>query len=454
MYISANITRNYTYNQFPRNLYPKNDVPPLFKGLQNSSKPIISHVELDKNFATIDQVRKLILTAKEKIKNIKTIKSEYGNNINENFVENFQKDIDVYFEGKNPNYDETVYNFKTYTEQFKTFSKNEKLKLITNFVNLNEGKYLNFWNKNPEKLLYFINNTMYLPSQMKNFNSETWDAIISSFIKIICNSDKNHIINSIIKYARDWHAKQVNFLFLVNKQCTNIINKLSNKQMPIDEYNKQILQLKPLIDKSKITQYMDSNEVKYIDSHIKPVSDSISISSRLLASNLKTFVLDVINKYSNNNEIGLLMSNLKKVSITATSKDKAIPLWRDDDIQFFNTMELNGESIGKLMFRAKSDILARTKLLEYFNKSKPEIEHDAFLSTAIKPYEFAHKNIKWNLELKEGVKYLYIEPFKCFGDGSEVELLVHPCRLRIKNADFKDDTWIFDADIFPPKISS
>lgn len=455
MHISTDYYRNYTCNRLSQNIKTtQNKTVPTFAGLQNKSKAITNSTFPNQIFTTVDRIKRLILSAKEKTKNIEIIKAEYGNNISEEFVKSFQKDINEYFVGKNPNPDETVYDFKTYREQFKTFSEDEKLGLITHFANLNNGKYLNFWTKNPEKLSYFVNNTMYLPSQMKNFNPETWDAIISSFIKINNSDDKGSIINTIIKYAKDGYAKQINFLPLVNELCKDIINKLDNNQMPMDEYNKQILKLKSLIDKSRIRQNIEPIEAKFIDSQTKPIMGDIFISPRLLASNLRTFVLEIINKDSDENEIKSLISNLKKVSITATSKDSAIPLWRDDDIHFFDTMKLNGESVENLMFNAKSDISTRTKLLEYFNKCKPEIERNTFLSTAIKPHEFAHKNIKWNLELKEGVKYLYIEPFKCFSNETEAELLVHPCRLKIKNVDFKDNTWIFDADILPPKASS
>ena len=44
----------------------------------------------------------------------------------------------------------------------------KKILLIKDVANLNNGKYLYFWRKNPDKLLMFVNHTHYLPKQLEN----------------------------------------------------------------------------------------------------------------------------------------------------------------------------------------------------------------------------------------------------------------------------------------------
>ena len=110
---------------------------------------------------------------------------------------------------------------------------------------------------------------------------------------------------------------------------------------------------------------------------------------------------------------------------------------------------MDGVPLSSILQGARSDNKLRTKALNYFNNTQPIMERASFLSTAIKPHEFMQKDIKWNLTLATGAKYLYIEPVKCFSDGSEAELLIHPCKLKINHASYNDDRLILDADILP-----
>ena len=433
----------------------KQDLIPAFQGKEFISNTIKSDINKalinikPSNPACFKEIKNLVISAKEKIKNPEYFKTEYGETISDKFITAVQTERTEYFTGKNPNFDVELDDFDSFYKQFKRYTEKEKIALATQFANINNGKYLDFWRTNPEKLLFIINNTEYLPSQLKNFNPATWDAVISSFIKIFEDRDKTNIINSIIKYARDGYAQQINFLPQINDLVKSIITKLENQKITLKEYQKEILKLNSLIKNSKITQYLESEDEKRILRLIEPLPDYISISPKLVASNLKTFILEPINKSCNYDEISQIIKYLRKACITSTARDRNVTIWRDDDLCLFDSVDMDGVPLSSILQGARSDNKLRTKALNYFNNTQPIMERASFLSTAIKPHEFMQKDIKWNLTLATGAKYLYIEPVKCFSDGSEAELLIHPCKLKINHASYNDDRLILDADILP-----
>ena len=194
---------------------------------------------------------------------------------------------------------------------------------------------------------------------------------------------------------------------------------------------------------------MDQEQEKRILMLTKPLPDNISLSSQLVASNLKNFILEPMNKLCSFNEIQELIKDLKRVSITSTERDSKIPIWRDDNLSFFDSIDIEGEQISSLMDKAKKDTSSRIKVLKYFNDTQPTIKRNSFLSTAIKPHEFMERPVKWHFSLEKGIKYLYIEPFKCFSSETEAEILIHPCRLKINKAEYNANRWLLDAQILP-----
>ena len=455
------IAQNYYIIKYlPQNTPPprrtKQDIAPAFKGkefntIKSDFNKALFNIKPTRP-ASFEEIKDLFISAKEKIKNAEYFKAEYGE-ISDKFITAMQAAKSDYFTGKNPNFDIKLDDLESFGAQFKTYTEDEKISLATQFANINNGKYIDFWRKNPDKLLFFINNTEYLPSQLKNFNPETWDSVISSFIKIFEDRDKTNIINSIIKYAGDGYAKKINFLPQINKLLKRIITRLENGRISKEEYQKEILKLNSLIKNSKITQYMEPEQEKHILKFTKPLPDDIYISPRLVGANLKNFVLEPMNELCNYDEVRELIKYLKKTSITSTDRDSKIPIWRDDNLSFFDSIDIDGIPLSHILLTARKDSDLQTKVLNYFNKVQPVMVKDSFLSTALKPHEFMKKDIKWNLTLEKGVKYLYIEPLKCFSDGSETELLIHPCKLKINKAEYIDNRLILDADILPFEYS-
>ncbi len=457
-----NITTNYNVNnKYQSNIctsninYKKNIV---FNGkdfLSSSinsdiNKAIVNVKSNSSNYATLDEIKKIMLLATEKMDNLKKIGANYEKNLKNIFIKGVQNDNNKFFVGKNPNYDENFYNIDTFYEQYKEFSEDEKLLMIRDFANLNNGKYINYWRRNPEKLSFFVNNTMFLPSQMKNFNSETWDAVIESIIKVFEYDQESEVINSIMRYSTDGNARKINFLKPINDLLSETIANLENRKFSQKDYLNNILKIKELINDSSIFSNIDYLEQKSnFDVLLSPLPEGCYISPKILASNLKNFVLNLINEICDYETIQKITNNLKKVHIVSSKDEQNILLWRDDSCNFFNIQEFEGELMGRYMKYALTDSTKRVKLLTYFNTQNPEIERKTFLSTALKPFEFMKKDIKWNLKIGEGVKYLYIEPFKFFGRGEEAELLVHPCKLKINNAECCDKKWILNADILP-----
>lgn len=418
----------------------------------------LSGIDFNKtNLITIDEVRDLLLKCKNNQIDLKDLISEYGQEIGEKLFKALNYKNNQYFLGDNPNAEEE--NYLDYFNQFKILTGYEKLSLMTQYANLNDGKYLDFWRNNPEKLSMSVNMNTYLPSQLKNFNSETWNAILNSYIKIFNHKDKAEIMDAMLKYSFDGYSRKINFLPQINDLIDSLIVKLENKQITFSVFQKEMKNLYNLIESSKISFCDDYDKDLRFRNHIKAYSqnDYFAYSSpKSLANNLRN-CQNFINDTCNYEKIRDLINNLKKVSLSSTEKDFKIPLWRSDRIKFFNSLNSDRNNITSLMEKAQfGDVESKNKVLEYFNVQKPEIKRNAFLSTAIKPYEFSKTAVKWNLTLEKGVNYLYfsqvIDQLKCSSHTTEAELLVHPCILKIKSAKYDtDNILILDADILPPK---
>ncbi len=410
---------------------------------------------------TVDEIKELIRNCKNKFTNLENLKQEYGQEIGEKLFNALRYQNNEFYVGKDPN--AKVRDFKTYDQQWITYSEEEKWNLITRYANLNNGEYLDFWRNNPEKLVMSVNKNAYLPSQLKNFNSETWSAILDSYIKVFNNNDKVSIMDAMRKYSADYFSHRINFLPQINELLDNLIAKVENKQITYPIFQKEMDKLYDLIKASRIQFYENFEEDTNFKNHIKNYAKSsllVYCSLSFIAQHLRCNIQDRINKLCNYDEIKVLTENLKKVSITSTEKESKIPLMRNDSIGFFNLLNTDEINLTDLMSKAYfGDFASKKCVLDYFNSKKPEINRTTFLSTAIKPYQFSHTPVIWNLTLGKGVNYIYLSQIVDQLDSSscttEAELLLHPCTLKINSA--KYDTGhvlILDADILPPKEKS
>lgn len=466
MQISINsISDKKYYNNFCKKM-PKQLQNPTFgmnKLAQNQIESKfyrgLSGIDFNKtNLITENEIVKLLANCKNKISDFEKLKTEYGKEIGEKLFNALRFQNNEFFAGDNPN--ARINNHQSYLNKFVKFTEEEKFNLITRYANLNNGKYLDFWRNNPEKLLMSVNMNTYLPSQLKNFNSETWSAILDSYTKVFDHKDKAEIIDAMSKYTFDMYSKKVNFLPQINELLDNLIAKVENKQITYPIFQKEIKKIYRLIEDSRL-QFSDDLDVdlkfkNYIKSYTESNSFS-SCSSELIANHLRNDIQRIINEYCEYDKIKMLIENLKKASITSTEKESKIPLWRDDNICFFNSLNSDEINLTDLMTKAYfRNLKSQNEVLNYFNNKKPTINRRAFLSTAIKPYQFAHTPIKWNLTLRKGVNYLYIsqitDQLDCQTAVTEAELLVHPCTLKINRAKYDNDSiLVLEADILPPE---
>lgn len=407
------------------------------------------------NLITTDEIKCLLLQCQNKKINLQELITEYGKENGKKLFKALRFKNNEFFIGNNPN--ASIENLELYYKQFKNFSEDRKLSLITRYANLRNGKYLDFWRNNPEKLLMSVNLNTYLPSQLKCFNSETWEAILDSYIAVFNNKDRANIIDSIVKYSFDGYSQKINFLPQINNLLNNLISKLENNQVTDSVFRKEMDRLYNLIIDSRIVFYDDSEKnAKFKDSIKDSCNRFEHCSSIKIVNNLRNCVQNPINEACGYNEIKNLINNLKKVSICSTQKESGIPLLRNDGISFFKSLDTACEKITDLMSKAKSgDFVSKNKVLDYFNHKLPEINRLTFLSTAIKPYEFMRTPVKWNLTLGQGVNYLYlsqiVDQIKVRAAVTEAELLIHPCKLKVNGAKYNDDVLVIDATILPLK---
>lgn len=366
-------------NQLSSVNYSINNKQASFKssiGINNNIKKIPSHY----NFPiSIDELKKVLLTFAEIAEPVKTLSQKHGQLLGEKLQKASEYRREEFYIGNRLNADDIDY----YLNNFKTFSEDEKLKLMADFANLNNGQYLDYWVSNPEQLSIYVNHDGYLPLKLKQFNEKTWNTILKSYIEILKNSSKTNIIDALLKYSSNYFCRQIN----------TFLNHGS----------------------------INANDSKEID------------------------------------EIKELIKTLKQVSITSSIEEKSIPLWRDDNESLFDSIEVYGEKLSNLIHSALRGNNANAEIvLDYFNKTKPSIERKGFLSTAIKPFEYMKKKIKWHLNLDVGVNYLYISDIidqikRPESFTTEAELLVHPCTLEINKAEIKEKKLNLNATIKPLK---
>lgn len=469
MQISINsISDKKYYNNFYKN-QPKQHLNQSFgsnKMAQNQIKSELYRylygIDFNKTkLITANEIKELIRNCKNKVTNFGNLKQEYGQEIGEKLFNALRYQNNEFFVGKNPNV--KIEDFTTYNQQWVNYSEEEKWNLITRYANLNNGEYLDFWRNNPEKLVMSVNKNAYLPSQLKNFNSETWSAILDSYIKVFNNNDKVDIIDAMRKYSADYFAHRINFLPLINELLDNLIEKVENKQISYPIFQKEMNNLYNLIKASRIQFYEDfDKDTKFLNQikNYAEINPFEYCSSRLIANNLRYNIQGEINRLCNYDEIKVLTENLKKASKTSTEKESQIPLMRNDGISFFNSLNSDEINLTDLMSNGYfGDFASKKNVLEYLNNKKPEIKRTTFLSTAIKPYQFSHTPVIWNLTLGKGVNYIYlsqiVDQLNSSSCTTEAELLVHPCTLKINSAKYDTgNILILDADILPPKETS
>ncbi len=391
------------------------------------------------------EIKNLISGMLSNIKTTNTYKSGLDKKL-ENVILSNKKE---YYVLKNPNLSEN--NSNAYFKGWKHLTEEQKIKLITDIANRNNCKYVDFWKTHPDILYAYVNANSFAPSQVKYFNDETWDLVVQSLMQTVCSKDRDSIINAVNKYKHDFYSQAINTMLRIKDILSDINNSKQNKTLTKEYVIKQKEKLSSILlsDGAKFGEDKQE-ESKILFSIVNAVED-INLSPEELLQNLKKS-LNPIKKFWKVYSLENVVSDIKKGFLKSGKKDKLIPLWRDDSEKIFAQTFHNGISISTLLGRAKYRPELRKEILNYFNTEHPIIKQAGFLSTAIKPYEFMKKNIKWELTLDEGVERAYISDLCSLwshsdGEMTEAEVLIEPCYIRVKNACYNKDTLVLKGAV-------
>jgi len=342
---------------------------------------------------------------------------------------------------------------------------NLRINEMTKIANMNNGKYLEFWKNNPEKMVIYINSDTTTAGQVDDFNEAAWDIIIGDY-KLFCEKkfDKE-AVDAVIRYGELGVYDGINgFLRFDNKVNESL--KLFDEPPSTDSRKKlreNLLYLHKLtnerlgnfgknINDGDNIQKEICEKLNILLGRVEQLSDSELINIKEELNNLRVFMKSL----AVNSNVKRTIDRLKKNFILSGNTEKNLVLVRKETTDSFESLFLDGENLAKLMIEAREKPAVREKILEHFNKSKPSLHQPGFLSTSISPYSTLAGTVKWILKLDKNVKYSYVSDLAHIlgGDkgGTEAELLVHPGHnIKILSAKFDNSNlkWTIGGIISP-----
>lgn len=329
-----------------------------------------------------------------------------------------------------------------YLYALKTPVDNElQIRQMTFIANNNDGKYLDFWKNNPEKLLGYNNTNKLLYEQICLFDENTWDSIIACYKTLFDEKIDEKMINAVIKYTGSGSYDKINGVLRFNDKVNKIVSSLEPcEKLNSDEINllkNNISYINDLMPKRLSMLFLYRPEDKKIFTRqLVSLMNSIENQNELDKTSIENLIKGLkdlqqqINNISKEDGSESITENLRKLFLVSSSKESDIPLTRIETTDFFNSLIFEGEKLSKLMLDAENNPELETKILKYFNETKPSFHQPGFLSTSIEPYETLAGNVRWHLNMGENVKYFYlsdcIHAFHNANNKTEAEILIHP----------------------------
>lgn len=337
----------------------------------------------------------------------------------------------------------------------------QEIHKATEFVNINDGKYIDYWKQNPDKLALYINSKCLNDCQLVSFRPETWDMILNIFKETIKNPQKiKDNINAIIQYSGMGSYDRMNGFLRVNSSINETL-KTYTKNSQLNEFEKQKLNavfenIKYIVaERMVLDEFSKRTNTEYLKKELEKIINSLNENCdinelRNLIQNFKNTFNDISKKFNIEEEV----NNLKNVSYTAGKTESEIKLIRNETSDIFCDTLINGENLENLIRAGRTDKKAKEKVLTYFNETKPAVNQAGFLSTSIAPYNALAGNIKWNLKLGEKTKYNYlsdiIKIFDKSQDETEAEVLIMPGhKIQVTNAKYENNKLILSGIILP-----
>lgn len=303
--------------------------------------------------------------------------------------------------------------------------------LMRKIANKCNGKYLDFWKKNPDMLKFYAMSQDYslINQQTHVFDQQIWDILISNFIKSVDGTMDEDMLKSVIKYGKNSYYDHINGLLRIKNALDKPIT-----QENLD-YVKKLVNDKSLF--SIIHEEMHGSHKKVLemlDIIEKKLSSSENIDNDM--QELKNYIDELDNK------LGLtkMINNIKKCSSTL---EHDINVTRLERFEFLKGIECDGMNIYDIMIDAYGNPESAAKVEKYFSDGgKIEVVRPAFISTSIPPYSLSPFYSKFNIQLKQGTEYVYISDLQhCFYSpgktSTEAEILVMPGhKMTITNAEY------------------
>ena len=266
---------------------------------------------------------------------------------------------------------------------------------IAELLNIHNGKYIkDFISKsnnieNIQKLALF--------SRMLDFTHQKND-----FLKF--NEDQwNIIAEGIIKKPKELIGAVIAYKF----SSTNINNYLSRKALN-----------EPIIENKSIERNIND-----IDNFLK-----LFVTKKELLVFRGDLTFNILNSLESSNgnklgeELSLFTNNImQKIEKVKETKNATLLKSIEEEISAFVIKELQGQTI-----------------------VQPRYFSSAMSQSAIKQYA---KAIKWNIVVPEGINGASIESYNIERQGEAEFLMERNLKLRIFNAKFEDNIWVFDAII-------
>ena len=352
-----------------------------------------------------------------------------------------------------------------YLARLKTTINYDKINNLMRVINKNDGKYVDFWRNNPDKMAVYINSETVSANQLMNFDDTAWDVVIGQFKTLFERPINKDILDSINLYSGLSGYDQINGMLRFNYQAQRILDSINEKALPVDS---EITRLKTEINSLKqITcrLYMGktledkrsnfeviSNKISNLDPCLKNGANTEEFKVEL--TKLKEF----INKIFTENGYNKQISDMEAIAVHSTPETQTLKLVRNETSDCFEQFMLGNEKLSELMLKVMENPELKSKILDYFNKSQPALYCPSFISTSIFPYETLAGNVKWYLRLGKDVKYAYISDlthlFHHRSSDTEAELLVFPGhKINIKSADYRDSKWRIKGEIVPERES-
>lgn len=347
---------------------------------------------------------------------------------------------------------------KAFLEKLRTPLSDRQIEELTQIINKNNGKYLDFWKNNPEKAAIYINSFTTNEGQLTKFGDKEWNLIIKNYKNFFEKNFVRDNVKALLCYCGISAYKTINCYLRADNKISYLINNI--KKLNKTALKTNLEQLKDDITynfsigltakEQDETNYLLYNSIKKI---LKLADEPKSQNSANILNALKSLKLK-INKIGDETNITKTIEDLKKFFIKSTEEDTGIFLTRNEDTKLFESFVLKGKNLRELMKKAKENPKARERVLKYFNEKQPAIERPFFISTSIHPYQALESNeIQWHLILDKDVKYCYTTDItQMFQNiyATESELLLAPNqKIKITSASFEEGRWHLNGRVMP-----